>query len=146
LDTYSDWAFDLVNGRKTFVAKRRARRKRLKTAIVGDVRKGMHCIEAALKRGVSIGTLWQWQFHDPAFQARLTSARAETVRRIKRTVMAALRAGKTLKEAAALAGRTTSAIHTWRREDAEFAAKLAAILTQLRKRKTARRKSRKKSS
>jgi transposase len=135
-----------VNGRKKFVAKRRARRKRLKTAIVGDVRKGLRCVEAAQKHGVSIGTLWQWQFRDPQFQARLTSARAEGVRRIKRTVIAALRAGKTLKEAAPLAGRTTSAIHVWRRKDAEFAAKVAAVQVQARKQRKRNRTSRKTAS
>lgn len=134
-----------MKGSKTFVAQRRARRKRIKTAIVGDVRKGLHCVEAALKRGVSIGTLWQWQHRDAEFQARLTSARAEGVRRIKRAVIAALRAGKTLKEAAPLAGRTPSAIQVWRRNDAEFAAKMAAVRVQLRTRRMRNRKSRTKS-
>jgi hypothetical protein len=68
------------------------------------------------------------------------------VRRIKRTVIAALRAGKTLKEAAPLAGRTTSAIHVWRRKDAEFAAKVAAVQVQARKQRKRNRTSRKTAS
>lgn len=132
-----------MNARRTFIAKRRARRKRLKTAIVGDVRKGLHVVDAARKHGVSIGTLWQWQHRDAEFQARVTSARAEGVRRIQRALIAALRAGKTLKEAAPLAGRTTSAIHVWRRKDAEFAAKVAAVQLQVHKRRMRNRKLRK---
>lgn len=135
-----------MSDRKTFVAERRARRRCLKTAIVGEVRKGLHGSEAARQQGVCVGTFWQWQFSDSKFQDRLASARAAGVRHIKRTVLDQLRAGKLLKEAAAVAGRTASSIHNWRKKDAAFGAAVVALRKKRRKLRTSNRGLRKKKS
>lgn len=125
--------------KKTFVSERRACHRRLKTAIVRDVRKGSHGAEAARRHGLSEGTFWRWQYTDPTFQARLRSAREEGIRRIKRAVLAKLRAGKTLKDTAKIVGRTPGTLRAWRRKDPAFDGEVTALVREQRKRRMQQR-------
>ena len=59
---------------KTALLERRARRRRLKIAILRDVRKGYYGSEAAGRHGVSLGTFFQWQWTDAAFNTALKDA------------------------------------------------------------------------
>ena len=76
---------------------RRARRKRLKIAILRAMRKGFNGSEAAAHHGVSLGTFFQWQWSDAAFSAALKVASKERVRYLKLVVVAKLRDGWLLK-------------------------------------------------
>jgi len=125
--------------KKTFILERRARHRRLKTAIVRDARKGRHGVEAAREHGLSEGTFWRWQYTDPAFQARLRSAREEGIGRIKKAVLAKLRAGKTLMDTANIVGRTPGTLRAWRRKDPAFDGKVTALLREQRKRRMQQR-------
>jgi len=96
-------------------------------------------VEGARKHGLSEGTFWQWQYTDPAFQARLKSAREEGIRRIKRAVLAKLRAGKTLMDTAKIVGRTPGTLRAWRCKDPAFDGEVTALLRKQRKRRMQQR-------
>jgi hypothetical protein len=118
---------------KTTLPERRARRRRLQTAILRDVRKGSYGTEAARRHGVSSGTFWQWQWIDPAFNAALKAARKERVHRLKMAVLGKLREGRLLKDTSKAIGPTPGTLRAWRKKDPPFGARVKSLLRGQRK-------------
>ncbi len=141
-DTTLRSSTDEMVRKKTAISEQRARRRRLKTAILHDIRKGCHGTEAARGHGVSEGTFWQWQYTDASFSKQLKIAREIAVRRIKKAVVAKLRAGKTLKDTAEAVGRTPGTLRHWRKKDAPFDAEVTPLLKEHHKRRNQRRRKR----
>lgn len=119
---------------KTSLTERRARRKRLKTAILREMRKGCYGTEAARRHGVSSGTFWQWQWSDAAFNAALKAAGKERVRRLKMAVLAKLRRGWLLKGTSKAIGPTPGTLRVWRKKDPAFGIEVKSLLRGKRKR------------
>ena len=117
---------------KTALLERRARRRRLKTAILREVRKGCYGSEAAGRHGVSLGTFFQWQWTDAAFKAALKDASKERVRRLKLAVVAKLCDGWLLRDAARAIGPTPGTLRAWRTKDPAFDAQVKSLLKQQR--------------
>ena len=117
---------------KTALLERRARRRRLKIAILREVRKGYHRSEAAGRHGVSLGTFFQWQWTDAVFNAALKDASKERVRRLKRAVVAKLCDGWLLKDAAKAIGPTPGTLRAWRKQDPAFGAQVESLLREQR--------------
>jgi hypothetical protein len=104
----------------------------LKTAILREVRKGCHGSEAAGRHGVSLGTFYQWQWTDAAFNAALKDASKERVRRLKLAVVAKLCDGWLLRDAAKAVGPTPGTLRAWRKKDPAFDAQVKSLLKQQR--------------
>jgi len=111
---------------------RRARRRRLKIAILRDVRKGYYGSAAAGRHGVSLGTFFQWQWADAAFSAALKKASKERVRRLKLAVLAKLCDGWLLRDAAKAIGPTPGTLGAWRKKDPAFGAQVKSLLREQR--------------
>ena len=111
---------------------RRARRRRLKIAILRDVRKGYYGSAAAVRHGVSLGTFCQWQWTDAAFSAALKEASKERVRRLKLAVLAKLCDGWLLRDAAKAIGPTPGTLQAWRKKDPAFGAQVKSLLREQR--------------
>ena len=117
---------------KTALLERRARRRRLKIAILREVRKGYYGSEAAGRHGVSLGTFFQWQWTDAAFNAALKDASKERVRRLKLAVVAKLCDGWLLRDAAKAIGPTPGTLRAWRKKDPAFDAQVKSLLREQR--------------
>ena len=117
---------------KTALLERRARRRRLKIAILREVRKGCYGSEAAARHRVSLGTFFQWQWTDAAFNAALKDASKERVRRLKLAVVAKLCDGWLLKDAAKAIGPTPGTLSAWRKKDPAFGAQVKSLLKEQR--------------
>jgi len=99
------------------------------------MKKGCNGSAAARRYGVCEGTFRQWQYNDKAFNARLKSARLEGMRHVKTVVLAKLRAGRTLKDAAKAVSLYPCTLHYWRKKDKVFQAAVTAALKKNRKRR-----------
>jgi hypothetical protein len=124
--------------KKTALSERRARRRRLKAAIIDVMKKGCNGSSAAKRYGVREGTFRQWQYNDKAFNVRLKSARLEGIRHVKKVVLAKLRAFKTLKDTAKAVSLHPSTLHCWRKKNKVFNAAVTAALKKARKRRKQR--------
>lgn len=112
---------------------RRAQRSRLKIAILRDVSKGRYGTEAAHRHGVSSGTFWQWQWADAKFSAGLKAAAKTRVHGLKQAVLAKLREGWMLKDAAKAVGPVPGTLRAWRKQDPVFGARVKSLLSEQRK-------------
>ena len=107
-------------------------RASVKRAIIQEVKGGCSDEEAARRSGVHPQSHWRWLQNDSAYKSRIQVARAQSIRRIKATVLASMRDGLTLGQSCDIAGRKPGTLLAWRREDAAFDAKLRRLIKKQR--------------
>lgn len=113
-------------------------RASVRQAIIQEVKGGCSKEEAARRSGVHPQTHWRWLQKDSAYKLRMKAACAESIRRIKATVLASMRDGLTLGQSCNIAGRKPGTLLAWREQDAAFDAKLRRLIQKQRKKRPAR--------
>jgi len=105
----------------------------LRDSIVQEVARGCSEEEAARRNGIHPQTHWRWRKGDCEYNSRSEAARAESIRRIKATVLASMRKGMDFGESSEIAGRVPGTLRAWRRQGSVFDAKVRAFLKKQRK-------------
>ncbi len=108
-------------------------RASVRQAIIQEVKGGCSEEEAARRSGVHPQTHWRWLQKDSAYKLRMKAARAESIRRIKATVLASMRDGLTLGQSCGIAGRKPDTVLVWRRQGGAFDAKLRRLIQKQHK-------------
>jgi hypothetical protein len=101
--------------------------------IIQEVENGCSEEEAARRGGIHPQTHWRWRQEDAAYDSGVQQAIAESIRRIKATVLACMRRGLTHGQSCAIAGREPGTLRAWRRRDAAFDKKIRRLIRKQHK-------------
>ena len=107
-------------------------RTAVRYTITQEIEDGCSEEEAARRSGIHPQTHWRWRHADAAYDSRVRAARAESIRRIKATVLTSMRKGLTFGQSCKDAGREPGTLRAWRRQDAAFDAKVRALIERER--------------